>query len=228
MAYSDPGDAVPGAVITSAWGDAVRADVVESALAIVAAKGDLAVATALNVLARLAVGADATRLVADSGEVTGVKWQILPAARITFSAGNQNVGAAAWASIDFDDDAGANLYNTNSLWPGLGADSAKLICPAGGDGIYTIKGNVEFDSNGGVGQQEFGIRILLNNATVIAEVYDNANEDDQNISLHVSTDFELTAADFVELQAYTEDNEAIIFIASHSPIFSACFLRGPT
>ena len=67
MAYSDPGDAVPGAVITAAWGDAVRADCVESALARVAVKGDLAVATALNVLARLAVGTDGRGLFADSG-----------------------------------------------------------------------------------------------------------------------------------------------------------------
>ena len=135
---------------------------------------------------------------------------------------------AAWATLDFDDSAGANLYNTNGLWPGLGANSTKLTCPVGGDGIYSIKGNIEFDSNGGVGQQEFGIRILLNNATIIAEVYDNANEDDQNISLYVSTDFELAATDFVELQAYTEDNEDILFIASHTPIFSAMFLRGPS
>lgn len=223
MAYSDPGDAVPAAVITAAWGDAVRADVVESALGIVAAKGDLAVATALNVLARLAVGADATRLVADNGEVTGVKWQIVPAARITQNA-NQNVGAAAYASITFNTEAGAGFYDTDGMHDNI--NPTRLTCVVGGDGIYSIKGNVEFDNNGGVGAQELGLRILLNNATVIAEVYDNANEDKQNISLFVSTDYELAAGDFVELQALTWNNDAIVFIANHTPIFSAMFLRG--
>ena len=45
------------------------------------AKGDLAVGTAADTAARLAVGANTTILMADSAQATGVKWQATPAVR---------------------------------------------------------------------------------------------------------------------------------------------------
>ena len=48
MAYSDPGDLASGAVITEAWVDAVRADILASAVAIVTTKGDIVAATEAN------------------------------------------------------------------------------------------------------------------------------------------------------------------------------------
>lgn len=45
------------------------------------AKGDLAVGTAADTAARLAVGANGAILMAASGEATGLKWQATPAAR---------------------------------------------------------------------------------------------------------------------------------------------------
>jgi len=219
MAYADPGDAVSGAVITEAWGDQVRANCLVSATAIVTTKGDIVAATAANTLARLAVGVNDSTLVADSDEATGMKWQIQPAVRVT-QAADQSVGAAAYASLTFD----TEVYDTDAMH-NPAVEPTRLTVPANGDGIYFIQGNVEFDNNGGTGQQELGIRILLDGVTVIAEMYDNANEDDENISLYIATDYPIAATHYVELQAYTEKNDNIKYISAHTPVFSARWVR---
>ena len=218
MAYSDPGDAVSGAVITEAWGDAVRANVTECALATVQAKGDLAVATAANVIARLAVGADGTRLVADSGAGTGVAWQIQPAARVYIS-GAFDPTPTAWDSIEFD----SERYDTDAMHSVL-ANTDRLTVPANGDGIYHIGGNAEFDNVGLAGANHAGIRILLNGATIIAQ---HTIDIDRSLdrALHISCDYDLNATDFVTLQVYTTDNVDIQATANYSAEFWCHFVR---
>ena len=224
MAYSDPGDAVSGAVITEAWGDAVRADVIESALAIVAAKGDLAVATALNVLARLAVGADGSILEADSGEATGLLWQIVPTTKIYHSI-DQAIGLAVWTSLDFD----LEHYDSNAMHSIL-ANTERITCPDNGDGIYHFEGNVTFNSGGGVGGNDIGMRILLNGGTVIARNMGKRSVVAVNVSLIISCDYVLSdngggANDYVELQVYTETGYDVFAIGDHTPEFSARWTR---
>ena len=226
MAYSDPGDLASGAVITEAWVDAVRADILASAVAIVTTKGDIVAATEANVIARLGIGADDSTLVAASGEATGIKWQIQPACRLT-QAADQSVGGAAFAALTFD----TEVYDTDTMHSPT-VEPTRITCPDNGDGIYHIQGNIEFDNNGGTGAQELAIQILLNGATVLAEVYANANEDDANISLYVATDYVLSdngagANDYVELLAYTEKNDNIKYISAHTPVFSARWVRMP-
>lgn len=221
MAYSDPGDLASSAVITEAWVDAVRADILVSAPAVMTTKGDIVAATAANAPARLAIGADDSVLVPASGEATGLAWQIIPACRLT-QAADQSVGAAAFASLTFD----TEVYDTNTMH-NPAVEPTRITIPTNGDGIYFIQGNVEFDNNGGTGQQELAIRIILNGTTVLAEVYANANEDDANVSLYVATDYALVATNYVELQAYTEKNDNIKYVSAHTPVFSARFVRRP-
>ena len=68
--------------------------------AIVTTKGDLVVATAANTLARLGVGADGARFVADSTTATGTAWKILPACRVYNDADIDPATAVALSGID--------------------------------------------------------------------------------------------------------------------------------
>ena len=191
MAYSDPGDAVPAAVITAAWGDAVRADVVESALARVAAKGDLAVGTALNVLARLAVGADGRPLVADSGEATGLRWALNPAAHVT-NSGAQLIANSAWDDVDFDtetrDDGGLHAPGSPEL----------ITIPVGADGWYTFGANL-FGERLAVADESFLARIILGGVTTLCQDQSKA---DRPAYLNISGLYYLSAADEIKVQAW--------------------------
>ena len=224
MAYTDPGDAVPGAVITAAWGDAVRADVVESALARVAVKGDIVVATAANVLARLPVGADGTRLEADSGEATGIIWRKQPAARV-YNSVAFDPAISAWDSIDFD----SERYDTDALHAAA-PNPDRLTCPDDADGIYHIGGQVRFDNSGGIGSNVQGLRILLNGAICIAQVLLDANLGLVDNSFLVSCDYPLSdngggANDYVELQVFTVTDVNVLAEPSYSPEFWIHFVR---
>ena len=211
MAYSDPGDAVPGAVITAAWGDAVRADCVESALAMVAAKGDLAVATALNVLARLPVGADGTALYANSGEPTGLIWQVLPACHLTNSA-PQLIANSAWDDADFDtetrDDGGLHVPGSPEL----------ITIPVGADGWYTFGANIEA-SRAVAADKSFLAQIILNGATVLCQTQ---CESDRPGWLNLSGQYYLSAADAIKVRIYVD--LADLSIAAGCS-FWAAFLR---
>jgi len=193
MAYSDPGDAVPGAVITAAWGDAVRADCVESALARVAVKGDLAVATALNVLARLAVGTDGRGLFADSGEATGLIWQLNPACHLTNSA-PQLIANSAWDDVDFDvetrDDGGLHVPGSPEL----------ITIPVGADGWYIFGANLTA-SRAAAADKSYLARIILNGVTVLCQ---SQTESDRPAYLSMSGAYYLSAADEIKVQVYVD------------------------
>ena len=79
MAYSDPGDLASGAVITETWVDKVRANDLASAVAAVAAEGDIVIGTAATALAALTIGTADSTLVAGAARP---EWQIQPAARV--------------------------------------------------------------------------------------------------------------------------------------------------
>ena len=203
MAYSDPGDAVGGVVITAAWGDAVRADVVESALARVAVKGDIVVATALNVLARLPVGADGTVFTADSGEATGTIWQIQPACHLANSA-PQLIANSAWDDIDFDvetrDDGGLHAPGSPEL----------ITIPVNGDGWYIFGANL-VASRAAVADKEYYARVLLNGATTLIEQETTA---DRPAYLNMSGAYYLSAGNTIRVQVYVDLADLSVAAAS--------------
>jgi hypothetical protein len=217
MAFVDTGDVVSGTIITEGWGDQVRANFLAGVPAIFSVKGDLAVATAPLTAARLAVGADDSTLLADSGTATGLAWQLQPAARV-YSNADFNPTPTAWDSIDFTHER----FDTDGLWA-IGSPS-RLVIPAGGAGLYLIGGNIEFGNVGLPGGNPAGVRILLDGTTVIAQHTDDIDRM-ANHAMTASCLYSLVAGNFVELQAYTRDDVNVIAAGNYSPEFWAIWQR---
>ena len=224
MAYSDPGDLASGAVITEAWVDAVRADLLISAPAVVTAAGDLIAATAANAVTRLGVGADDSTLVADSGVATGLAWQIQPAARV-YNDAAIDPATSSWVSLTFN----TERYDTDTVHS-TSTNTGRLTCPDNGSGLYHIGGQVRFDNSGATGSQVQGVRILLNGTTAIAQFLLDANVVKVDNGSQVSCDYALSdngagANDYVELQVFTEGDVNVLSEAAYSPEFWCHWFR---
>ena len=219
MAYIDLGAVAGGNVITSAWGNQVRANFEAGAVAAMAALGDMFIGTGADAGARLAAGADDSILVYDSGEATGMATQIVPAVRV-YSNVAFDPTPTAWDSIDFT----TERFDTDGMWA-LGSPS-RLTVPAGGDGLYLIGGNFELGNVGGAGIHHAGIRILLDGATVMAQATDDLYRSENN-ALSVSCLYSLVAGNFVELQVYTTNDVNVLASSNYSPEFWAIWQRRP-
>jgi hypothetical protein len=222
MAFVDTGDVVSGTIITEGWGDQVRANFLAGVPAIFSVKGDLAIATAPLTAARLAVGADDSTLLADSGTATGLAWQIQPAVRVYSNVAFDPM-PDAWDSIDFTHER----FDTDGLWTVVAA--SRITIPAGGDGLYLIGANIALDLDGEVdGRVMIGLRLLLNNATVIAQhrVIEMQNEGGTAAGeIAVSTAYALAATDYVEAQVYTNYDVDVLASGNYSPEFWAIWQR---
>jgi len=213
MAYSDPGDLATGAVITEAWVDAVRADILASALAIVTTKGDLTAATAATTLARLAIGADDSTLVAASGAATGLAWQIIPAVHVTKSD-TTALGLSAWTSLTFD----TETSDTDAMHSTV-SNTSRLTVPTGGDGwyIFGFYGSAARAGNSGT----WRARILLNATTTITQNQQDEASGVQEM-IQLAGAYPLVATNYIEVQYYTVD--ASMTMAA-SPMFWAIWQR---
>lgn len=190
MAFTDPGDVTSGSTGTEAWANAVRASLLATGVAIVTTKGDLAIATGKQTLARVAAGANDSILVADSTQTAGVAWQIQPAVHVTKS-GTTSMGTGAWTSIEFD----TETSDTDGMHDGV-TNPSRLTVPSGGGGWYL------FGFNGtvsGGNPNSWMARILLNGTTALTSGgvwrYDAG-------PLSISGLYPLSAADYLEVQYY--------------------------
>ena len=213
MAYSDPGDLASGAVITEAWVDAVRASLLASGVAIVTTAGDIVAATAATTLARLAIGADDSTLVADSGEATGLAWQIQPAAHVTKSD-TTALGTSTWTSIPFD----TETSDTDAMHEGV-TNPSRLTIPAGGGSWYTFGFFGNATRAGAVGT--WMVRILLGGTTVLAQSAASGASGAASF-ITISGGYSLAAASYIEAQYYTAD--ASVTLAA-DPMFWAIWHR---
>ena len=223
MAYSDLGDVVSGGTITEAWGDGVRANFQAGVPDIYTTKGDLAVATAADTAARLAVGANDAILVAASGETTGLAWQIQPACRV-YNDANIDPATSSWVTLTFN----SERFDTNALHD-TSTNTSRITIPANGGGLYTIGASIAFGTSGITsGEAIFGLRLLLNGSTVIGQnqfVTGTTSAAGVNFSRVVSTLYALSATNYVEAQVYTNWNVDVIASGNHSPEFWAIWQR---
>ena len=202
--------------------NAIRDNFELTAPGLVTTKGDLVAATAANATSRLAVGADGSFFVAASGEVTGMKWKIIPSCR-AYNNAAIDPAVGSWVTLTFN----AERWDTNAMHDIVTATS-RLTIPTGGDGIYTIDGGALFDTSAvGGGTAYYGIRVILGGATVISQIGPmELTMNTHDMGMAISAQYSLAATNYIELQIYTTVDINILSTANFSPEFGATLIRG--
>lgn len=218
MAYADLGAISPGDLGQSVWANQVRANFQAGVPDIFSAKGDLAGATGPNAAARLAIGADDAILVPDSGESTGLAWQIQPAVRV-YNSGNIDPATSSWVVLTFD----SERFDTDAMHSVV-SNTGRLTVPANGDGLYLIGGCIEVEPTGGSGTH-CGLRIQLNGATVIAQFLDEITIAGRSFAWSLTTLYALSATDYVTLEVFTDRDLDVEQVSNYSPEFWAIWQR---
>lgn len=224
MAYTAPPTKAAGDTLTETnWNTHIKGNFEAGVPDLYTTKGDIAVATAANAAARLAVGANDTTLVADSGEATGLAWQIQPAARV-YNSSDIDPAPGGWVTLTFD----TERFDTDTVHS-TASNTSRLTIPANGDGLYLIGACVEFDTGGLAGSGgHFGVRLILGGATVLAMTKDEMTGSDAfNNVYHVETLYELAATNYVEAQVYTEQDVDVKAQGNYSPEFWCIWTRRP-
>jgi hypothetical protein len=188
-----------GAAAIRTLGTAIDSTVFTNAGAAVAkatvdAKGDLIAGTADNTIARLAVGANGTTLVADSGETTGLKWarsgnftgcRVYASSAQTIS--NSTDTKLAFANETFDTDS----FHDNST------NNTRITIPAGLGGYYRVTANSGFLSNAN-GRRIMAIAL---NGTNLSQVETSVNVQAEPAASLTDT-YYLAPADYLEINVF--------------------------
>jgi len=112
---------------------------------IVDAKGDIIAATGADAVSRLAVGANATILTADSTTATGLKWAAAS------SSGGQGVAVVLGSSQSIPDNTDTfinwqtEVFDTDGFHDNV--NQSRFTVPAGKAGKYLFAGTVQFAGN---------------------------------------------------------------------------------
>ncbi len=220
MAYAPLPAKGAGDTITLANWNQIRDNDAATAPGVVAVKGDLVVATAANTVARVGVGADGARLVADSTQATGVRWQIMPACRL-YNTADIDPATGSWVALTFD----TEWYDYGGMHSTV-SNTSRITIPAGGTGLYHVGGAAIFDASGSSsGESHFGLQIRVNGADVYAEHRMDLPNSGFDQGLTIACDVLLAATDYVELLVYTESNFNVLAAGSYSPAFWAHLVR---
>ncbi len=184
--------------------------------------GDIAVATGADAAARLGVGAAGTILMPDAGEPTGLKWGIQPTCKV-YNNAEQATTRFGWRTLTFN----TERWDTDGMHSVL-ANTSRLTVPTDGDGYYLVGGNVTLKTTDlGKNGYYHGLRILLGGASVVAQfgpIQCVAN--DYDLALAVTVISARSAADYFELQVFTDAPDLVVAMAAnHSPEFWAIWQR---
>jgi hypothetical protein len=192
-----------------------------SAVGIVTTAGDTVYATGANALARLAIGADDSILVVTSGVPA---WQIVPACHLIRTA-DQDPATSTWVSLDFPTGSVTENSDTNSMH-NPASNSTRITIPANGGGHYIIGMCAIFDTSGyASGGNNYGVRFLLNGATVIGQRFGYFGHNSIDTTIPLTTMYPLSATDYIEAQIYTVNDINVIYTAGYSPVFWAIWDR---
>ena len=220
MAYSALPAKVASDTLTLGNYNAIKGNFEAGVPDIFTTKGDLAAATGANAASRVAVGTDDAFLVADSSQSAGIAWQNAPACRV-YNDADIDPATSSWVALTFN----SETYDTNSMHS-TSSNTGRLTAPTGGGGIYIIGGCVRFDSSGqGSGSNNYGLQVRVNGATVIAQVFQSLNHNSIDLDVTISTAYQLSATDYVELLVYTVVDVDILAVTDNSPTFWASWVR---
>ena len=136
-----------------------------------------------------------------------------PHCRVRNSANISHTSTGNYQALTFDServDVGP-MHDTST-------NTGRITVPTGGGGFYAIGGCIEFASNT-TGRR--GVQVRLNGLTVIARV--EATAIAQDLPLSISTVYQLTAGDYVELMGFQSSGGNLNMQASsaYSPEFWA-------
>lgn len=220
MAYSALPAKAAGDTITQANYTAIKENFEAGVPDIFTTKGDIAIATAADAAARLAVGADGARLRANSAVAAGVDWQIVPACRV-YNDADIDPAPGGWVALTF-----------NSEWYDYGAmhststNPGRITIPTGGAGLYHVGGAVIFDCSAtAAGESYYGLQIIVNGADVYAEHRFSLPNRSMDHGLNISCDVTLAVADYIELRVYTSSDYNVLAAGAYSPAFWAHLVR---
>jgi len=172
-------------------------------------KGDLAVATAADTAARLAVGTDGHVLIADSGEACGIKWGTVPNGPSTgvgaryYVDDTQEVADSSQTIIDY----AVKDYDTDTAVT-VGA-AWKFTVPADQGGKYLVIATCYYQSAGWLANERADLELYKNGARVciMGSYFVNANNT-VNVFVIGSAIVDLSAADYIDVRAYQNSGDA--------------------
>ncbi len=184
------------------------------------AKGDLFAGSAANTYTKLAVGADATVLTADSTTATGLKWAVSgassgPAFRAYLSS-NQTPANATWTKVAFNTESfdTDNCFNNTTTY---------RFTPTKA-GYYQISAAVYATSTSASAKETY-MALYFNGATLGIASGSQTN----NWTLYVHNNSQLYyfngSTDYMEVYGYIDNSVGRTF-TQPSTLFSAAWIRG--
>jgi len=211
--WSTPDDTAlvkDGAAAIRSLGTAIDTTVFTNAGAAIAkatvdAKGDLIAGTADNTVARLAVGANDTILVADSSTATGLKWAA-PASGSTFVGANvksttdQSISNATFTIANF----GGENFDTNTFHDNT-TNNSRLTIPSGKDGYYLVTCVMQFASN----DTGFRAVVLKKNGSDYQNMSWVDADSGNNIWTSASATISCVATDYLQIEVYQNSSGAL-------------------